>query len=228
MRKQLVCQGRCYQIVSGRGAVSGLGDNSVSCADAKPYPTTPAYRWAWLPRSFSLPCYTPDIYLGIGFAGLRPRIEPSQVPSPIEAAETDRQAWQNKIYMTLPGAQAPLPTSEFVAVDQGKVVWLEASLDLTSIYLGNSSPRFIRATTWNVPYSARLASDCAIPLSVIVQPFAESEPNEEAIPFVDFGSTGPPRCAKCRGYINPWCTWVADGARWKCNLCGHATEGQLL
>ena len=53
--------------------------------------------------------------------GLRPRIDPTQVPSPIDAIENDRIAWQTKAFPTLPGTHAPLCTSDFVAVDQGSL-----------------------------------------------------------------------------------------------------------
>lgn len=52
-------------------------------------------------------------------AGLRAAIDPHQIPSPIEVVEADREIWEGKAFMTLPGSHVPLSTTDFIAFDQG-------------------------------------------------------------------------------------------------------------
>lgn len=52
--------------------------------------------------------------------GLRARIDVNQIPSPIDDIEADKETWEKQMYMTLPGNNPPLSTTDFVAFDQGE------------------------------------------------------------------------------------------------------------
>ena len=45
-----------------------------------------------------------------------------------------------------------------------------------------------------------------------------------AIPLVNPGDEGPIRCTRCKGYINPFCTFTDGGRRFICSLCQFASD----
>lgn len=38
---------------------------------------------------------------------------------------------------------------------------------------------------------------------------------------MDFGESGPVRCSRCKGYVNPFMKFIDQGRRFVCNLCGE-------
>lgn len=127
--------------------------------------------------------------------------------------EQDQQVYDAEAYLTCGRGTVPLSTTQFTAIDQG-----------------SSTPRFMRLTTYNLPATDDLANLSHLPMGLVLQPFAEplTENGEDPVYTVDFSQTAPPRCNRCRGYINPWCMFIEAGQKFVCNLCGSATEGEFL
>lgn len=144
---------------------------------------------------------------GQRFAGPRSKIDPDQIPSPVEAQDADQEFFDREWFATCGRGGLPLSTTDFGAVDQG-----------------NCSPKHMRLTTYSMPQTEELALTSQLPLAIVVQPFAQQRLDEAPIHIVECGPSGPPRCKRCRAYINPWAIFVEGGQKWVCNLCGTATE----
>ncbi|UZJ54787.1 hypothetical protein CBS101457_004107 [Exobasidium rhododendri] len=144
---------------------------------------------------------------GQRFPGPRNKIDPDQIPSPVEAMDNDQDFFDKEWFETCGRGGLPLSTTDFAAIDQG-----------------NCSPKHMRLTTYSMPYSEELAATSHLPLAVVIQPFAQQRLEEAPIPIVECGPSGPPRCKRCRAYINPWAIFIEGGQKWACNLCGTATE----
>ncbi|XP_019239290.1 PREDICTED: protein transport protein Sec24-like At4g32640 [Nicotiana attenuata] len=131
------------------------------------------------------------------------KVDPNQIPRPIPNASV-------VLHETRQGNQAnppPPATSDYIVRDTG-----------------NCSPRFMRCTLNQIPCTVDFLTTSAMPWALLVQPLALPHPSEEPLPVVDFGESGPVRCSRCKGYINPFVKFIDQGRRFICNLCGHTDE----
>uniref|UniRef100_A0A0D3HTY3 Zinc finger Sec23/Sec24-type domain-containing protein n=1 Tax=Oryza barthii TaxID=65489 RepID=A0A0D3HTY3_9ORYZ len=131
------------------------------------------------------------------------KIDPNQIPRPMPEMSV-------VIFETRQGGQAAVPpaaSSEFIVKDTG-----------------NCNPRLMRCTLNQIPCTGDILTTSAMPLALMVQPFALPHPSEEPIQLVDFGGMGPIRCSRCKAYINPFMRFIDQGKHFVCNLCGFSND----
>ncbi|KAJ8105548.1 hypothetical protein ONZ43_g7385 [Nemania bipapillata] len=76
----------------------------------------------------------------------------------------------------------------------------------------------------NIPTSAENLQSTGLPLGLVLQPLAPLQAGELDIPVLDFGEQGPPRCHRCRAYINPFMVFRSGGSKFVCNLCTYPND----
>ncbi|KAK9358257.1 Sec23/Sec24 trunk domain-containing protein [Lipomyces starkeyi] len=138
-------------------------------------------------------------------AGAGPRVDPDQIPSVVTVRELNQKYYATHMYPTMEKLCPPVATTEYCAVDQG-----------------SSNPKFGRLTLCSVPASADVLAMTHLPLGLVLQPFAKLRPDEQEIPVLDFGDNGPPRCNRCRAYVNPFMQFADGGVKFICNMCQFA------
>ncbi|KAL4921867.1 hypothetical protein BDW62DRAFT_97904 [Aspergillus aurantiobrunneus] len=130
------------------------------------------------------------------------RIDPEQIPSIPRSRDAPAQYYFSHVYPTMERHLPPPAAVPFVAHDQG-----------------NSSPKYARLTLNNIPSSSEFLSSTGLPLGMVLQPLARLDAGEQPIPVLDFGDAGPPRCRRCRTYINPFMAFRSGGNKFVCNMC---------
>lgn len=134
-------------------------------------------------------------------------VDPEQIPSVPRSRDLPARYYLDNVYPTMERHIPPPATIPFLAHDQGI-----------------SSPKFARLTINNVPSSGDLLSSTALPLGLILQPLARQDEGEQKVPVLDFGEAGPPRCRRCRTYINPFMVFKSGGNKLICNMCGFPND----
>lgn len=135
------------------------------------------------------------------------RVDPEQIPSIARARDAATHQYQTQVYPTMEKHLPPPAAVPFVAHDQG-----------------NSSPKYARLTINSIPSTSESLASTGLPLGLLLQPFAAPQEGEQPIPVLDFGEAGPPRCRRCRTYINPFMTFRSGGNKLVCNMCSFPND----
>jgi protein transport protein SEC24 len=130
------------------------------------------------------------------------RVDPEQIPSVPRSRDAPAEYYLEHVFPTMENHVPPPASIPFVAFDQG-----------------NSSPKFARLTMTHIPSSAEALASIGLPLGLTLQPLAPLQEGEREIPCLDFGDAGPPRCRRCRAYMNPFMTFHNGGNKFVCNMC---------
>ncbi|KAL1838527.1 hypothetical protein VTJ49DRAFT_2601 [Mycothermus thermophilus] len=139
--------------------------------------------------------------------GGQARVSPDEMPSVPLSRDSVQPYFFTNVYPTFERLVPPPAAVSFVAFDQG-----------------NASPKFARLTMNNIPATADGLKSTGLPLGLVLQPLAPLQAGESEIPVLDFGDAGPPRCHRCRAYINPFMMFRAGGNKFVCNLCGYPND----
>ncbi|KAI1623302.1 hypothetical protein EDD37DRAFT_667058 [Exophiala viscosa] len=135
------------------------------------------------------------------------RVDPEQIPSVSRARDLGTQYYQANVYPTMEKHLPPPAAVPFVAHDQG-----------------NSAPKFARLTVNNIPSTSEALTSTGLPLGLVLQPLAALQEGEQPVPVLDFGDIGPPRCRRCRTYVNPFMTFRSGGNKLVCNMCNFPND----
>ncbi len=135
------------------------------------------------------------------------RVDPEQIPSIARARDAATHQYQTQVYPTMEKHLPPPAAVPFVAHDQG-----------------NSSPKYARLTINSIPSTTEFLASTGLPLGLLLQPFAAPQEGEQPVPVLDFGEAGPPRCRRCRTYINPFMTFRSGGNKLVCNMCSFPND----
>ncbi|KAI9837750.1 MAG: hypothetical protein M1819_006684 [Sarea resinae] len=130
------------------------------------------------------------------------RVDPEQIPSIPRSRDGPAQFYLDHLFPTMERHLPPPAAIPFIAHDQG-----------------NSSPKFARLTLNSIPSTSDALTSTGLPLGLVLQPLAALQAGEQSIPVLDFGESGPPRCRRCRTYINPFMTFRSGGNKFVCNMC---------
>ncbi|CAE7651933.1 unnamed protein product, partial [Symbiodinium microadriaticum] len=122
--------------------------------------------------------------------------------------------------VTAPGAPGPSPAPGQES-SPGQVLPGIEDMDLSI----QCDPAFLRSSVSKIVASQSLATKSRVPLGIVCRPMAGDVGIEnDQVEVVDFGTTGIVRCKRCRTYINPFVSWVDNGRRWRCNICGMLND----
>lgn len=136
------------------------------------------------------------------------RLDPDQMPNPIQVMAENQRTAGGPFSTLQVGQIPPLVSTNFVTQDQG-----------------NSGPRYVRSSMYNVPVNTDMMKQSAVPFALVVSPFARIVEGEMSPPIVDFGEVGPIRCVRCKAYMSPHMQFTDAGRRFQCLLCKATTEG---
>ncbi|KAG0193416.1 COPII coat Sec23p-Sfb3p heterodimer component [Apophysomyces sp. BC1034] len=117
----------------------------------------------------------------------RPRIDPDQMPAPVQVRQQDQTLFEDKFFGTLERDRVPLATTSYIGLDQG-----------------NCNPRYLRSTVDRMPFSKDLADSSKLPMGLVVQPLARLRPDEVPIQVVDHGEEGPTNAHICATIVPSW------------------------
>lgn len=177
----------------------GLATQSQFPAPAGPYtPGVPASPAEFAARN------GPEAAVPAGGQG---KVSQDDLPSVPLARDAAQQFYLSNVYPTFEKLVPPPAAISFVAHDQG-----------------NSSPKFARLTMNNIPATSEALHTTGLPLGLMLQPLARLQAGEGEVPVLDFGDIGPPRCSRCRAYINPFMMFRSGGNKFVCNLCTHPND----